>query len=87
MGTVRGGLTNQVLNQWPVTNTLGAISAQYLVVQFSTNLTTPTARWVSDISVDWYPRPPPLLTLPVSLQLSGQTLVGAPGMNDITAHL
>jgi hypothetical protein len=38
VGTVRGGVTNLILNQWPVTNTLNAITAKYMLLQFSTNL-------------------------------------------------
>lgn len=81
VGTIRGGLTNMVLNRWPVTNTANAITAQYLVIQFSTNLTTATARWVTDLSVDWYPRPPPMLLLPVPILQTN--FVGVPGTNDI----
>ena len=62
VGTVRGGVTNLILNQWPVTNTLHAITAKYLLLQFSTNLTTQTARWATAATVDWIPRPPPMLT-------------------------
>jgi hypothetical protein len=81
VGTVSGGATNLVVNQWPVTNSPGSITAQYFVLQFSTNLTTPTARWATAATVDWLPRPPPMLTLPVPLVTT--LLVGSPGSNDI----
>ena len=82
VGTVRGGVTNLILNQWPVTNTLHAITAKYLLLQFSTNLTTQTARWATAATVDWIPRPPPMLTLPVPIQQTN--FVGSPtGTNDV----
>jgi hypothetical protein len=81
VGTVSGGVTNLVFNQWPVTNSAASITAKYLLFQFSTNLTTPTARWAAAATVDWLPRPPPMLTLPVPIV--DTLLVGAPGTNDI----
>ena len=65
-GTITSGGTNFVFNQWPVTNSAGAIAPHYLVLQLSTNLTTPAARWATAVTVDWIPRPPPMLTLPVA---------------------
>ena len=64
-GTISGGATNLVFNQWPLTNSAGSVAPRYLVLQMSTNLTTPTARWATAATVDWIPRPPPMLTLPV----------------------
>jgi hypothetical protein len=82
VGTVRGGVTNLVLNQWPVTNTLNSITAKYLLLQFSTNLVAQTARWATAATVDWIPRPPPMLTLPVPIQQTN--FVGSPtGTNDV----
>ena len=81
VGTVSDGATNLIFNQWPITNTLSAITAKFLVFQFSTNLTTPTARWATAASVDWIPRPPPMLTLPAPI-LSTVT-VAPPGTNDL----
>jgi hypothetical protein len=81
VGTVSGGVTNLVFNQWPVTNSASPITAQYFVLQFSTNLTAPAARWAAAASVDWIPRPPPMLTLPVPIV--NTVLVGSPGTNDI----
>lgn len=82
VGTVRGGVTNLILNQWPVTNTLHSITAKYLLLQFSTNLIAQTARWATAVTVDWIPRPPPMLTLPVPIQQTN--FVGSPtGTNDV----
>ncbi len=82
VGTVSGGVTNLIFDQWPVTNSLNAIGAKYLLFQFSTNLTTPTARWATAATVGWLPRPPPMLTLPVPIQQTN--FVGAPsGTNDV----
>jgi len=80
-GTMSGGGTNLVFNQWPVTNSAGTVSPLYLVVQMSTNLTTPTARWATAVTVDWIPRPPPMLTLPVPVVRTN--FVGPPGTNDV----
>lgn len=82
VGTIRGGVTNLIFNQRPVTNTLHSITAKYLLLQFSTNLTTQTARWATAVTVDWVPRPPPMLTLPVPIQQTN--FVGSPtGTNDV----
>jgi len=81
VGTVSGGVTNLIFNRWPVKNSLNAIAAKYFIFQFSTNLTTPTARWATAATVDWLPRPPPMLTLPVPVQQTN--IVGAPGTNDL----
>jgi hypothetical protein len=80
-GTMGGGITNFVFDRWPLTNSAGAIIPHYLVLQMSTNLTAPAARWVAGVSVDWLPRPPPMLTLPVPILQTN--FVGAPGTNDL----
>jgi hypothetical protein len=80
-GTISAGITNLVFNQWPVTNSVGSVAPNYLILQMSTNLTTSTSRWVSAVTVDWLPRPPPMLTLPVPSVRTN--FVGAPGSNDI----
>jgi len=81
-GTVSGSVTNLAFNQWPVTNSAGSIAPHYLVLQMSTNLTTPTARWATAATVDWIPRPLPMLTLPVPVQQTN--FVGSPtGTNDV----
>ncbi len=81
VGTVGGGVTNLIFNQWPVTNSAGSVVPHYLIFQMSTNLTTPTARWATAATVDWLPRPPPMLTLPVPIQQTN--FVGSPGPNDV----
>jgi hypothetical protein len=81
VGSIAGGTTNVIFNEQPVVNSAGAVSPNYLLLQFSTNLTTPTARWMDDVSVDWYPRPPPMVALPTPVMTN--ILVGAPGANDI----
>ena len=81
MGTVSDGVTNLIFDQTPVSNTLGVVAPNYLIFQFSTNLTTPTARWAAAATVDWLPRPPPMLSLPAPIVTT--TPVGAPGNNDI----
>lgn len=81
VGSIIGGATNLIFNQVPVVNSAGAVSPNYLLLQFSTNLTTATARWMADVSVDWYPRPPPLLSLAVPPMTN--IAVGLPGTNDI----
>jgi hypothetical protein len=80
VSAVSGGLTNLVFNQWPITNS-SSITARYLLFQFSTNLTTATSRWATAATVDWFPRPPPMLTLPVPIQQTN--FVGPPGTNDV----
>jgi hypothetical protein len=80
-GTIGNGGTNFIFNRWPLTNSAGAIAPHFLVLQMSTNLTTPTARWATAVSVDWFPRPLPMLTLPSPVQQTN--FVGAPGTNDI----
>jgi hypothetical protein len=80
-GSISGGATNVIFNQVQVVNSAGAVSPNYLLVQFSTNLTASTARWIGNLSVDWYPRPAPMLTLPTPAVTN--IAVGPPGTNDI----
>ncbi|HXR03153.1 MAG TPA: hypothetical protein VN836_00420 [Verrucomicrobiae bacterium] len=80
-GTISDGVTNLTFNQWPLTNSAGSIAPHFLVLQMSTNLTTPTARWATAATVGWIPRPPPMLTLPVPVQQTN--FVGSPGTNDV----
>ena len=80
-----GGATNVVLSGVPVTNTLPVMAASYLIFQFPASASAPTARWVSDVAVDWWPRPFPMLTLPVPTNAITLHPVGAPtGTNDIS---
>jgi hypothetical protein len=81
VGIVSGGATNLIFDRWPVTNSLNSIAAKYLIFQFSTNFTTPTARWATAATVDWIPRPPPMLTLPVPI--TNTVLVGSPDADDV----
>ena len=81
-GTLSAGTTNLVFNQWPLSNSAGAIAPRYFIVQMSTNLTTATSRWATAVSVDWLPRPSPMLTLPVPVQQTN--FVGSPGSNDVS---
>ena len=80
-GTVSDGVTNLIFNQWPVTNSAGMVAPHFLILQMSTNLTTPTVRWATAVTVDWIPRPPPMLALPVPIQQTN--FVGLPGTNDV----
>jgi hypothetical protein len=80
-GTISGGVTNLVFNQWPVTNSAGAIAPRYFVLQMSTNLTSATARWATAATVDWIPRPLPMLTLPVPVRQTN--FVGPLSGNDV----
>ncbi|HEY4414416.1 MAG TPA: hypothetical protein VGO57_01895 [Verrucomicrobiae bacterium] len=64
VGMVLNGTTNIIFDSVPLTNTVKAVTARYLNFQFPTNTSTPDTRWVSDVAVDWFPRPRPLLTLP-----------------------
>ncbi len=63
VAVVEGGVSNSILDTIPVTNSLSSVTAEYLIVQCPTNLTADITRWAADVSVDWFPRPRPLLTL------------------------
>jgi hypothetical protein len=67
LATINNGTTNYLLDSFPVTNTLSAISARYVIVQFPATSTVQPNRWVGPLSVNWYPRPAPLLALPVPI--------------------
>lgn len=80
---VTDGATNSLWNNVPVTNTLGSVSARYLIFQFPTNAAPPELRWVGPVAVDWFPRPRPLLSLPTAPP-GNVVHVGAPtGASDI----
>jgi len=80
-----GGVTNVILADVPVTNTLPMVAASYLIFQFPASATAPSARRVSDVVVDWWPRPGPMLMLPVPTNTVTLYPVGAPtGTNDIS---
>lgn len=84
VAAVSGGITNIVLDSIPITNTLPAITARSLVFQSSAATPSPN-RWIAAVSLDWFPRPPPMLTLPVPPASIVTRQVGAPtGTNDIS---
>ena len=66
VSVVQSGVTNPVFNLVPVTNSWGSVTARFLNFQFPASASPASARWVSDVSVDWFPRPRPLLTLPTT---------------------
>lgn len=77
--------TNVILNSVPVTNSLPSITARSLVFQSSAVSPPSLNRWISDVALDWFPRPPPLLSLPVPPGTIVTNKVGAPtGTNDIS---
>lgn len=84
VAAVSGGVTNIILDSIPVTNTLPAITARSLVFQSSAATPSPN-RWIAAVSLDWFPRPPPMLSLPVPPASIVTRQVGAPtGTNDIS---
>jgi hypothetical protein len=84
LSLITGNFTNLLLDCAPVTNSAGAVYASYLAVQFSVAQTVLSNRWVGLTTVDWIPRPPPLLTLPVPASSIVTYSVGLPtGTNDI----
>ncbi len=64
VAVISGGISNSVLDSVKITNTLPSITAEYLIVQIPTNTAPGITSWAEDVSVDWFPRPRPLLTLP-----------------------
>jgi hypothetical protein len=85
LSIVTGSFTNVLLDCAPDTNSIGTIYASRLAFQFSAAGTVLSDRWVGPVTVDWIPRPPPLLTLPVPTNSITNYPVGSPtGTNDIT---
>ncbi len=87
VAVLANGATNTILNTVPITNTLSTITARYLIFQFpfyqaGSNPLPPISRWVTDVTVDWFPRPKPLLTLPAAAP-ENIVFVGAPTDSDI----
>ncbi len=80
---VSNAVTNTLLSSIPITNTFATITPRYAAFQFPLGASAPQQRWISGISVDWLPRPRPLLQLsPVPTNV---IMVGAPtGGSDIT---
>ncbi len=81
--TISAGGTNVLLNGVTVTNSTGAVSVRYLGLQFSPTSGVLSNRWIGPVSVDWFPRPPPMLSLPVAKSLITTNQVGAPTGHDI----
>jgi len=82
LATIDNGATNNILDSFRVTNSLPVVTARYVILQFPATSTVQSNRWVGPVSVNWYPRPAPLLALPVPITTI--TNIGAPtGTNDI----
>ncbi len=81
------GLSNSILSAVPVTNTLGAVTAKYLIFQCPTNTGPGVTRWASDVSVDWLPRPRPLLTMNIQHTVNVPAPTGASDIANIKAAL
>lgn len=82
---VSGSATNIILDSVPVTNSLSSITARSLVFQSSAAAPPSSNRWISAVALDWFPRPPPLLSLPVPPGTIVTNKVGAStGTNDIS---
>ncbi len=80
--TVMDGATNFILDSLPVTTSLSAIAARHLVFQFSATAGILSNRWAGPVTVNWIPRPPPLLTLPVPTNSITVRMVGSPTLNN-----
>ncbi len=87
LSVIAGNFTNQLLNGAPVTNSTGTIYASHLAFQFSAVGTVLSNRWAGPVTVDWIPRPPPLLTLPVPTNSIITYPVGSPTGGDDTAEI
>ncbi|HEY1790523.1 MAG TPA: hypothetical protein VGJ73_20415, partial [Verrucomicrobiae bacterium] len=85
LSVISGNDTNVLLDSAPVTNSIGTIYASCLAFQFSAVTAVLSNRWVGPVWMDWIPRPPPLLTLPVPANSIVTFPVGAPTGTDDTA--
>lgn len=84
VSTISGGVTNVILNSVPITNTLPAVTARSLVFQSSAVSPPSSNRWIAGVALDWFPRPRPMLALPVPAGSIITNRVGPPtGTNDI----
>jgi hypothetical protein len=81
--TIIQGATNVFASAFPVNPAL----ERHLVFECSPGTTASTNLWFSAVSVDWFPRPPPLLSLPVPSNTIITKLVGAPSGGDDTAEI
>ncbi len=82
LATINNGATNYILDSFRVTNSFSAITARYVIVQFPATTTVQSNRWVGPISINWYPRPAPLLALPVPITTITNV---APASDDISS--
>ena len=88
VATVINGATNVILDSLPVTTSLSAVTARHLAFQFSATAGILSNRWAGPVTVNWIPRPPPLLTLPVPTNSITVRMVGSPTLaNDDTAMI
>ena len=74
--------SNVFLETVAVTNS-AQITARYLGLQFSATATVLSNRWIGPVAVDWIPRPPPMLTLPVAISSIVTNQVGITNGNSI----
>ncbi len=84
VAVIGGGTTNSILNSVPLATSLSAVAARCMVVEFSATDVVVSNRWLGAIAVDWYPRPFPMLTLPVPTNSITLVPVGAPTGGDDT---
>jgi hypothetical protein len=83
LSVVNAGITNVLLAGMPATNSLGSFGMHYLAFQFSPTDVALSNRWAGPVTLDWIPRPPPMLTLPVNTNNMITYPVGGPnGTND-----
>lgn len=82
---INAGYTNVLLADAPVTNSTGAAGVRRLIFQFSATSVAQSNRWAGPVAVDWIPRPPPMLTLPVPANSLITDPVGPPTGGDDTA--
>ncbi len=86
VAAINNGTTNYLLNAAPITTSLSSVTAHYLAVEFSATdvVLSHSNPSLSSIAVDWYPRPFPMLTLPVPANSKMAHPVGIPTGGDDT---
>ena len=84
VASIRGGATNVILDAIPVAT---PSTARYAVFGFSSAPAVLTNRWIGPVAVDWIPRPPPLLALPVAPASIVTKFVNAPSGGDDTVEI
>ena len=82
--TVMDGATNFILDSLPVTTSLSAIAARHpwLFHPFGDGWHPVHISWAGPVTVNWIPRPPPLLTLPVPTNSITVRMVEIPTLNN-----